>query len=433
MDGSVKCICSVDQNQRGRMVKRSTSEKNMIIAAFITAVSLFGDAMLYAVLPINSEEFGLTALWQIGVLLSINRFVRIPIHPLIGWFYTRYPVRKGLFIAICLTIVSTFSYGYFDQFIALLIARCVWGVAWAFIKQAGQLLVVEAITESKQPGKLTGLFNGIAGAGVVIGMVVGSLLSESFDTSSVLIGFAILSALTFPLLLPIKTSSRSVVKHVENKNSKVLLFMVKDRRFIVLLLTGFVISLLFQGYVKSTLSYWIEMRDFSALSLLSSISAATLTGILLTLKLAADPFLGYWVGWFSDIRQSRAEWLTGSIMALGILFVIIAFHLHTIVWLSTLILLLLVSSIVTTLLDADAAQYAADSSNKHYVVSSYSMTVDIGAALGPFLGYTLLSVVGDTALNVSAALLLVLCAFILLRVKKRYRKNEVLNDIDNHT
>lgn len=150
-------------------------------------------------------------------------------------------------------------------------------------------------------------------------MVVGSLLSESFDTSSVLTGFAILSALTFPLLLPIKTRSRGVVQHVENKNSKALLFMVKDRRFIVLLLTGFVISLLFQGYVKSTLSYWIEMRDFSALSLLSSLSAATLTGILLTLKLAADPFLGYWVGRFSDIRQSRTEWLTGSIMAVGIL------------------------------------------------------------------------------------------------------------------
>ncbi|MFE0400141.1 MFS transporter [Paenibacillus lactis] len=424
----------MDQNQRGRMVNRSTAEKNMIIAAFITAVSLFGDAMLYAVLPVNSEEFGLTALWQVGALLSINRFVRIPIHPLIGWFYTRYPVRNGLFIAICLTIVSTFAYGYFYEFIALLIARCVWGVAWAFIKQAGQLLVVEAVTESKQPGKLTGLFNGIAGAGVVIGMVVGSLLSERFDTSSVLTGFAIISVLTFPLLLPIKTSSRGGLQHVENnKNSRALMLMVKDRRFIVLLLTGFVISLLFQGYVKSTLSYWIEMRDFSALSLLSSISAATLTGIILTLKLAADPFLGFWVGRFSDIRQSRTEWLTGSIMVVSILFVIIAFHLHTVLWLSTLIVLFLVSSIVTTLLDADAAQYAADSSNKHYVVSSYSMTVDIGAALGPFLGFTLLSVIGDTFLNVGAALLLVMCALVLLQVKKRDRKNEILIDVDNHT
>ncbi|MCV4231053.1 hypothetical protein OHJ21_07690 [Virgibacillus sp. LDC1] len=185
--------------------------------------------------------------------------------------------------------------------------------------------------------------------------------------------------------------------------------------------------------MKSTLSNWIEMRDFSALSLLSSISAATLTGILLTLKLAADPFLGYWVGRFRDIRQSRTEWLTGSITVVGILFVIIAFHLHTIVWLSTLILLFLVSSIVTTLLDADAAQYAADSSNKHYVVFSYSMTVDIGAALGLFLGVTLLSVLGDAALNVGAALLLVLCEFVLLRVKKRDRKSEILSDVDNHT
>lgn len=403
-------------------MNRSTAEKNMIIASFITAVSLFGDAMLYAVLPVNSEKFGLTALWQIGALLSINRFVRIPIHPFIGWFYTRYPVRNGLFIAVCLTIISTFSYGHFNEFIALLIARCVWGVAWAFIKQAGQLLVVEAVTESKQPGKLTGLFNGIAGTGVVIGMVVGSLLSEKFDISSVLTGFAIASLLTFPLLLHIKTNSRGVLQYVENKNSKALMLMFKDQRFIMLLLTGFVISLLFQGYMKSTLSYWIEMRDFSALPLLSSVSAATLTGILLTFKLAADPFLGYWAGRFSDIRQSRTEWLAGSTLVVGILFIIIAFNLPIVLWLTTLILLLLVSSIVTTLLDAGASQYAADSSNKHYVVSSYSMTVDIGAALGPFLGFTLLSVIGDTALNVGAALLLVLCGLVLFRMKKKNRK-----------
>ena len=61
------------------------------------------------------------------------------------------------------------------------------------------------------------------------------------------------------------------------------------------------------------------------------------------------------------------------------------------------------------------------------------MTVDIGAALGPFLGVTLLSVLGDAALNVGAALLLVLCEFVLLRVKKRDRKSEILSDVDNHT
>lgn len=376
--------------------------------------------MLYAVLPINSKEFGLTALWQIGILLSINRFVRIPIHPLIGWFYTRYPIRNGLLIAVCLTVVSTSSYGLFNGFGVLLIARCIWGVAWAFIKQAGQLLVVDAITETKEPGRLTGLFNGISGSGGVVGMVIGSLLSESFSASTVLIGFAIIGVMILPLVFLIKTDSRDSI-HIAFNKTKAPVQAFWEQRLIILLLTGFVTSLLFQGYMKSTLSYWVDMRDLSASALLSSISAATLTGILLSIKWGAEPFLGYFAGRLSDKTQSRTEWLTVSTLVGGILFVIIAFHIHTGLWIATLIILLLLSSVVTTLLDADAAQYASDSSNKHYVVSVYSMTIDIGAALGPFLGFTLLSIIGNTAMNIGAALLLGLCGLILFRVNKRSR------------
>lgn len=400
------------------------AHKNMLITALITAVSLLGDAMLYAVLPIYSKEFGLNALWQIGILLSINRFVRIPIHPLIGWFYTRYRIRSGLLIAVCLTVVSTSSYGIFNGFFMLLFARCIWGVAWAFIKQAGQLLVVEAITETKEPGRLTGLFNGISGSGGVVGMVIGSLLSEIFSASAVLIGFSILSVMTFPLVFLIQTDRQGSIQ-MHNTKMKVPIQVIWDQRLIILLSTGFVSSLLFQGYMKSTLSYWVDMRDLSASALLSSISAATLTGILLAIKWGAEPFLGYFAGKLSDKSQSRTEWLTVSTMLGGILFVIIAFHIHTFLWIATLIGLLLLSSIVTTLIDADAAQYASDSSNKHYVVSVYSMTIDIGAALGPFLGFTLLSIMGNTALNIIAALLLGLCGFMLYRVNKRNRDHNL--------
>ncbi len=63
-----------------------SSKSRVVAIALITAVAVLGDAMLFIVLPLNWEEFGLTAVWQVGVLLSINRFVRLPITPLIGLF-----------------------------------------------------------------------------------------------------------------------------------------------------------------------------------------------------------------------------------------------------------------------------------------------------------------------------------------------------------
>ncbi|OME75944.1 hypothetical protein BK120_30235 [Paenibacillus sp. FSL A5-0031] len=78
--------------------------------------------MPYVVLPIFGEQFGIQSLWQVGVLLSTNRFVRIPIHPLIGWFYSKYEIKTGLTIAI---VHTTSIYGLFNGFGVLLIARCI--------------------------------------------------------------------------------------------------------------------------------------------------------------------------------------------------------------------------------------------------------------------------------------------------------------------
>ncbi|MCM3131041.1 MFS transporter (plasmid) [Paenibacillus urinalis] len=413
------------ERKRNQPLNTPQVENNLRIIAIITAICLFGDAMLYAVLPVYSKDFGLTALWQVGVLLSINRFIRIPIHPLIGWFYTRYSIKSGLMIAIILTIITTFSYGYFQGFAFLLVLRCIWGIAWSFIRQAGQLSIVEAVTVSSQPGKLTGLFNGLSGCGAVVGMVFGSLLSENFGVSFVLMGFGIFALISIPLLFFIRKpgSNEMTKKELTQLDQRAMLKI--DSKLLIILFAGFSVSLLFQGYMKSTLSYWIELQDFSKIALLSSIGAATITGILLACKWFSDPILGYWAGKLSDKSKSRTVWLTVSFIAGGIMFAILGLNVNTLAWLLTLIALLLISSIVTTLTDADAAQYASTSSNRHHVVSFYSMIVDVGAALGPFLGFTLLSVFGDTMINTAAALLLWLCSLFLFYNHRRKRLYQV--------
>ncbi|MFD1130552.1 hypothetical protein ACFQ3J_20610 [Paenibacillus provencensis] len=64
------------ERKRSQPLNTPQVENNLRIIAIITAICLFGDAMLYAVLPVYSKDFGLTALWQVGLLLSINRFIR---------------------------------------------------------------------------------------------------------------------------------------------------------------------------------------------------------------------------------------------------------------------------------------------------------------------------------------------------------------------
>ncbi len=97
-------------------VKTLESDIQVVVVAAVTAVCLLGDSLLYVVLPLSMNEFGLDNWWEVGVLLSINRLIRIPLHPVIGWFYKTNSIFTGLLIALVLTGFSTFSYGAFEGF-----------------------------------------------------------------------------------------------------------------------------------------------------------------------------------------------------------------------------------------------------------------------------------------------------------------------------
>ena len=48
-------------------------KKQVCFSALILAISVMGDSMLYGVLPSNLGEFGLTAGFGAGLILSVNR------------------------------------------------------------------------------------------------------------------------------------------------------------------------------------------------------------------------------------------------------------------------------------------------------------------------------------------------------------------------
>ena len=60
----------------------------VIVVSLITAACLFGDSMLYIVLPVHYQDAGLSSLWEVGIILSMNRLIRLPLNPLVGRLYT---------------------------------------------------------------------------------------------------------------------------------------------------------------------------------------------------------------------------------------------------------------------------------------------------------------------------------------------------------
>src|ERR1700745_249778 len=106
--------------------------RNTLISAACLGIVWPGDVVLYVVLPLYAGQFGLDAL-AVGVLLSVNRVVRILGY---GWappLPRRYGA-KALTAAACLAAAfSTLGYGLLGGFVLLFAARVLWGGAWGVI------------------------------------------------------------------------------------------------------------------------------------------------------------------------------------------------------------------------------------------------------------------------------------------------------------
>ena len=50
--------------------------RNVWISSWVLSLSLFGDALLYVILPVHANAFGVS-MFMVGLLLAVNRIIRI--------------------------------------------------------------------------------------------------------------------------------------------------------------------------------------------------------------------------------------------------------------------------------------------------------------------------------------------------------------------
>ncbi|WP_153562335.1 MFS transporter, partial [Pseudomonas aeruginosa] len=175
------------------------SLRPVVIVALVTALCLAGDSMLYIALPIYWHEVGLEALWQVGVLLSINRLIRLPFNPLIGRLYKHLALKTGLLLAVVIGVLSTAGYGLASGFLAWVLLRGLWGIGWSFFRIGGLSAVVYCAADH-QRGRAMGLYNGLYRLGSLVGMLLGGLLVPVLGLPALALSFAFLALLGLPLL-----------------------------------------------------------------------------------------------------------------------------------------------------------------------------------------------------------------------------------------
>lgn len=384
------------------------NKRPVIVISLLTAACLLGDSMLYVVLPIHWQEVGLASLWEVGILLSANRLVRLPLNPLVGWLYGRMSSRSGVLFAALLATGTTLSYGFAQGFLFWLVLRCIWGLSWAFLRLGAYFTILEVATATNR-GHYMGLYNGLYRLGSLGGMLIGGFLADRYGIGTAATLFGALTFLAIPFAVHFIPSAKNHVQTESETASDSVLSLI-NRNIFWTLSTGLVLAMIYQGVLTSTLSYLIQVHNSSTILLFGvSIGAASLAGTVQALRWGWEPWLAPWFGKLSDGKYGRRTMLIATLVVAALAFALIPLPIPLELWLVLILIILLTATILTTVIDAIACDVACCFSQKTFM-TAYSFSIDVGAALGPMLGYALNDLWGPYAIYWGITLMLILLA-----------------------
>lgn len=333
---------------------------------------------MYAILPITFKEIGLAPI-HVGLILSANRWIRLLTNHVAEKAIARYNPAVLLTASLLLGAAITLSYAAFSHFAILLIARMAWGLCWSFLRQIGMMTTVESASE-RNTAQVMGYFHGLVRIGSVCGLLLGGILFDLVGYYSAFLILGMVSLLGFPLGGVSQKGVSPIARDVDPGSEK----HEKPGPVQGLLACGFIVGCVGPGLIMSTLGAILEKRIGSSISVGTLlIGVATLNGILLGGRWILDSFCAPILGALSD----RFGIERGMIIffSIGSVSLFICGATANIFILIFFILLYFLSG---TSLSAGIAAQAGRRGPR--TIAWYASALDLGAAIGPVLGWAVL-------------------------------------------
>ena len=180
-------------------------------AAAILGLCLPGDTLLYLLLPMQHEAFGVT-LGQAGLLLAANRLVRIFGYSHVMRFYARRGDRPVCVLAAFTAALCALGYATLSGFWWLLLLRLGWGLSYAALNLSTQVM---ATAEPSGAARRTGRSRALIATGPMLALPLGALVSVEYGPRVIFLLMALTSLIAMLLAFglpsrphPLASSSR---------------------------------------------------------------------------------------------------------------------------------------------------------------------------------------------------------------------------------
>lgn len=363
---------------------------------FATALSLMGDVTLYTVLPTRFADAGI-ALGTVGIILSVNRFIRLITNNAIGWLFDRLPNRRVIFLSsLALGAFTTMLYASSTSLPPLLLARLLWGLAWSGIWVGGNALVLEMAPENAR-GHWVGIFQMWFFFGSALASFTGGALTDAVGYRGALwIGASIsaFGALVALIALRLRrTEQRAAIPLARARGSFWSNVRAISPAMWATIASQGVNRLAAAGIVSATLGLLVQQTFGTGLQIGGwHIGIASLSGILLGSRTLIGVVGAPLAGKLSDRAQERWGLLALSLCA-GALGTALLPAQQFIVLIGATVVSALAygaTQALSTALLGDLSTKDAYGKN----VGIYNTSGDLGSALGPLVAYALLPFTG---------------------------------------
>ena len=328
----------------------------MALPGLVIAFGMIGDTLLYAVLPLYHEDFDLS-LVMVGVLLSLNRWIRLFANSGVAAIGERIGPHTLMVAAAVGSAVSTTLYGLAESSAVQIAARILWGISYASLNLA---TLAYAVSDRANAGKRVGTSRAAIGLVQAMSLVGGAWIVLQVGPRSVFLIFGALTlvSLAAALLLP-RLPAEPATHH------KGFRLPIPHR----LEAWGFVMGFCGDGVFLLTLA--LLLKDS-----VTSVAAVVATASLLALRWLVEITTGPLGGWIGDrFGARRIAIANATVLILG--FVLIALGRDV----TGALLVVLSRGMFNTLIPVlviERGQGSVLSSQ-----ASYSTWRDFGAAVGP--------------------------------------------------
>ena len=369
-----------------------------------------GDSILYVILPSNPEFFeikkflGIESEFWIGFILSINRFVRFFSNVLSVKIIKNFGFRNSMMLATLVGAGSTFGYVAFKGVILIIIMRIIWGFSYSIFRLSYQLKVFSY--EVNNYGRYIGYCLSIQRLGSFIAVTLGVFLTVKFGFFNV---FILLSLLVIPSILVVfKISEIDLVKITKNNINWNLFYFDQvtriRKKILVISIFKFSSSFTSNGLAIATITPFlmsINDRNYSIELIL------TIAGIIVGFRWIADIVFGVLFGTLSDKFGRKINIISSSALMIMTILILIS-GLNFFISVMFLVLMFFLSVCLDTSLEASLGEISPEK-EKSNIVSRYSTWQDLGAALGPILGYIIASYYGINYGYIFSIILIFIC------------------------